>query len=913
MNRILFLTLLGVLIGMLSFGKITPGKLTCEYMPYPSVVDVTQPRLGWVNIAGKDERGQRQTAWQIRVASSKKQLEKPDLWDSQKVVGEQTDRVVYAGKPLASRMECWWEVRVWDKDGRVSKWSEPAQWRMGILNPLEWKAQWIGAPWQGEETLPKPSNPGVMLPEQLPPPAPLFRKEFKLKKKVQKAVAFVTGLGYFELYLNGKKVGEDVLVPNQTNYAKRPGLINEGIPLEDNFREYKVMYLAYDIKDQLKKGNNALGSILGNGFYNPAKYWTAGYGTPRFLAQIYITYEDGSEEIIVSDKSWKASQSPILMDMVYYGEHYDARKEQQGWNEPGFDDSKWQPAAIRKTPEGKLVAHTAHPDRVMERIEPVKIEKLSNGNYHVDFGVEVSGWVRLKGVEGPAGHKIEIKYLCNTYSGDNSYTFKGQGPESYAARFNWFIFDGVEISNWPDELLAGQVTAEVVHTNVEESATFETSNPLFNNINKIWRRSQTDNMHGGIASDCPHRERSAYTGDGQVACVTVMHNYDARNFYHKWIQDILGAQDLKTGYVPNGAPWQPGCGGGVAWGSAICIMPWEFYLHYGAKDMLEDNYLGMKEYVSYMESWVDKEGIMLSERKGKDGKVLKWFNLGDWVSPGALPPDEMVHTFYFWRCADLTAKAARVLNKPEDESKYNALAERTRQSFYKKFYEESKGTYGNAGGNIFALKMGVPANQYRQVVESLRQAIKANKGHLDTGIFGTQFFFEVLSENGMHDLAYEAMNKRDEPGYGRWLELGSTTTREEWGEGGSHNHPMFGGGLVWFYRKLAGMNADPDKPGYRHIVFRPQPVDDLKFAKYFNQTPNGEAGIFWKNENQQFSLQVTVPVGSVATVYVPILKEKNVWENGRPIIESDDIRFVREEEGYLVFAVNSGKYQFLSK
>jgi alpha-L-rhamnosidase len=615
----------------------------------------------------------------------------------------------------------------------------------------------------------------------------------------------------------------------------------------------------------------------------------------------------------VSDESWKAAESPVLMDMVYYGEHYDARKEQTGWNSPGFDDSAWNPVALRKAPEGKLVAHTAHPDKVMERLNPVKIEKLSNGNYHVDFGVEVSGWVRLNRVTGPAGHKIDIKYLCTTYSGDNSYIFSGRGPESYASRFNWFIFNGVEISNWPGELKPEMITAEVVHTYVEESATFETSNTLLNTINKIWRRSQTDNMHGGVASDCPHRERSPYTGDGQVACVTVMHNYDARNFYHKWIQDILGAQNVSTGYVPNGAPWQPGCGGGVAWGAAMCIMPWEFYLHYGSKDMLEDNFVGMKEYIRYMKTWVNEEGIMYSQRTGKDGKVLRWFNLGDWVAPGNLPSDEMVHTFYFWRCADFTARAAKALNKTDEAAKYAELAEKTKQAFFKRFYDEKNGTYGKAGGNIFALKMGVPANQYSRVIQSLKADIQANGGHLDTGIFGTQFFFEVLSENGMHDMAYEAMTKKTQPGFGWWIEQGATTTWEQWDGSNSRNHPMFGGSLVWFYRKLAGMNADPEEPGYKHIIFRPQLVDDLSFVKYFNQTPFGEAGIFWKKENQQLTMQVTVPVGCRATVFVPLLKENRITESGMPVSFFKDIKSVKEEGGYHIFEVNSGQYQFVSE
>lgn len=911
--RLSGLMALFLLTFLISQAKLTPVKLTCEYMSNPTVVDVLQPRLAWVNIASEGDRGQRQSAWQVRVASSPEKLASPDLWDSGRVTGDASNRMIYAGKPLQSRMECWWQVRVWDRDGVVSDWSEPAFWRMGLLDPQEWKALWIGAPWQGEETLPKPNNPGAPLPEKLPPPAPLFRKEFKVQKPVEKAVAFVTGLGYFELWLNGQKVGEDVLVPNQTNYGKRPGLMDENIPLPDHFRDYKVMYLAYDVKDLLVSGANALGGIVGNGFYNPAKYWAGGYGTPRFLLQLYVTYEDGSEEVVVSDASWKAAKSPILMDMVFYGEHYDARQDIPGWNRPGFDDVSWEPVAIRKAPEGRMAAHTAHPDRIMERISPLSIRKLDNGNHFVDFGEEVSGWVRLNNVRGPAGHKIEIKYNSNTYSGDNSYIFRGEGPESYAARFNWFIFSSVEVVNWPGELTPDMLTAEVVYTWVEETAKFETSNQMFNDINKIWRRSQTDNMHGGIASDCPHRERSAYTGDGQVACVTVIHNYDARNFYQKWIQDILGAQNPDDGYVPNGAPWQPGCGGGVAWGAAICIMPWEFYLHYGSTDMLEDNFTGMKEYVRYMQNWVGADGIMHMQRTGRNGQVLRWFNLGDWVTPGALPPDEMVHTFYLWRCADITAQTAKILGEMADAEKYAALAENTRKAFWKRFYDEQRGTYGKAGGNIFALRMGVPREQYAKVTTALRRDIAENKGHLDTGIFGTQFFFEVLSENGMHELAYEAMNKKEEPGYGRWLELGSTTTREQWSEAGSHNHPMFGGGLVWFYRKLAGMDTDPAKPGYRHIIFRPQPAGDISFAEYYNETTYGNAGIRWDKKEEEISVRVTVPVGCQATVHVPVKPGQSVSESGKPVASAAGVTPAGEEPGYRMFRVESGEYWFTAR
>lgn len=893
-----------------SNAKIGPTQLTCEYLHNPSVVDVLQPRLAWINIADEGERGQTQTAWQIRVSSSKKLLNNPDLWDSKKVENNKSIRVKYNGIKLESRQDCWWQVRVWDKNGVVSDWSEPAFWRMGLLNISDWQAIWIGAPWQNEETLPIPTDRRTHLPEQLPPPAPMFRKEFTVEKEIEKAVVYVTGLGYFELYLNGEKVGDDVLVPNQTNYSKRPGLSNRFIQLDDNFKEYRVMYLAYDVKEQLKKGGNVIGSIIGNGFYNPSSPWTEGYGSPRFIAQLHVTYSDGSEEVIATDQSWKVGKSAILMDMIYYGEHYDARLEQPGWCRVGFDDSKWKNAAVRKAPTGKLVAQTAHPDKVVERLKPVRIEKIYNGNYIVDFGVEISGWVKLSNVKAPAGHKIEIKYLGNNFSGDNSYIFSGKGNENYAARFNWFVFREVEIVNWKGELSPEQITAEVVHTFVEESATFETSNSLFNQVNKIWKRSQTDNMHGGIASDCPHRERSAYTGDAQVSCVTVMHNFDVKSFYYKWIHDIIGAQNVETGYVPNAAPWQPGSGGGVPWGAAICIIPWEFYQHFGAADILEDSYPAMKEYIRYMQSWVDADGIMFSKRKGTDGKILKWFNLGEWVAPGELPADDLVHTFYFWRCADFTSKSAKVLGNLDEAKKYADLAEATKQAFHKRFYDAEKGSYGVAGSNIFALKMGVPKNQYKKVVKALKENIKSNDGHLDTGIFGTQFFFEVLSENGMHDLAYEAMNKKDEPGYGRWLELGATTTWEQWSTEGSHNHPMFGGGLVWYYRKLAGMNTDFEEPAYRHIIFRPQPVDELSFAKYYNNTSYGEAGIFWQKENGSFSMEVTVPVGSWATVYVPASKNMKVLESGKEVLNSEFISSFGEENGYEIFAVKSGIYKF---
>ena len=813
-------------------------------------------------------------------------------------------------------------LRVWDRGGNISQWSQPAFWSMGLLNPNEWTAKWIGVPWQHEEPIPDSAvggrgRRGAATPQgEAIPPAPLLRKRFTVDKQITSARAYVTGLGYFELYVNGHKVSNDVFVPNLTNFGKRPGLARAGIPVEDNFKEYRVMYLAYDIKGLLRDGENVIGAVLGNGFFDSPSRWTESFGSPRFLGQIVVTYADGSETVIASDPSWKVEKGPIVFNTIYEGEHYDARLEQPDWNAPGFDDSKWQSAVLRKAPEGQMKAHMSPTDRVMEKLKPAKIEKLGDGKYRVDFGQEISGWLRLSRVKGEPGHKIEIRYLENNGttagSGSNSYTLKGEGEESYAARFTWFVFRFAELTNWPGELNPDQLQAEAVYSNVSTTSEFACSNELFNKINQIWLRSQTDNMHGGIASDCPHRERSPYTGDGQVACVTVMHNLGAAAFYNKWIQDIVGAQNVETGYVPNGAPWQPGCGGGVAWGAAINIMPWEFYLHYGDRDMLEDTYDGMKGYIKHMRTWITKDGTMLQQMPRAD-RPNNWMNLGDWSGPGQLPPNEMVHTFYLWLCADVTAKTAQALGNTAEAKEYAELADKTRQAFQKKFYDQDKGTYGPGGGNIFALKMGVPKDQEPRVIAALKTDISANGGHLDTGIFGTQFFFETLAEHGMNDLAYEAMNQRTRPSYGWWLEQGATTTWEGWGGNGSRNHPMFGGGLAWFYRKLAGMNSDINAPGYKHIVFQPEPVGDISFVKYSNQTVYGTAGIRWEKKDGHFSMDVTVPVGSRATVYVPVEDSNHVIENGRKIEGNANVSFLRMEDGHAIYSVASGEYHFAAK
>jgi len=906
--------------------NIKPVQLTCEYMVNPSVVDVFSPRLSWINEPVSSKvRGEYQQAYRICVASSKDRLLKgeADIWDSGKMSSPDAYLIPYAGSKLQSGKDYWWRVMVWDSNDVPSGWSAPAHWGMGLLSPDEWKAKWIGAPWQGEEprrvissysgrTLRANARNYTQYPYF---PAPLFRKSFDVKDNVASAKVFVTGLGFFEFYMNGKKVGDDCLVPNLTNYSNRDDVAFDQllISIDNNFRGHRVMYHAYDITDMLRKQQNVAGAVIGDGFYDCTNLrWVAPFGSPRFLCQIEITYKDGTKDVICSDETWKVKGSAIVMNGIYDGEIYDANLETDGWATVACDDSGWKTAVLRQPPTGELNAHTAPTDRVVEILKPVSLTKNENGAYEVDFGVEISGWIRFKDIQGKKGDTLDVKYICESPLGVQKYVFKGSGKESYAPRFTWYVFSKAVISGI-DHLTADMLTAEAVNTDVKISAEFRTSNPLFDRINTIWQRSQLDNMHGGIASDCPHRERAPYTGDGQVASVTVMHNFNAAAFYQKWIRDMRDAQNIETGYVPNGAPWFPGCGGGVPWGSAMNIMPWEFYLHYGDKKMLEDSYFAMKEYVRYMLTWRTEDGTMLQQRKNVNSNEANyWMNLGDWSPAFDIPLEELVHTFYLWRCADFAAKAAKALNRYDEQPYLANIANDAKDSFHKKFYDAENKTYGDYGSNIFALVMGVPQERYDDVLKTLYSEITEKyNGHLNTGIYGTQFFFETLAAHGMNDLACEAMNKRTFPGYGHWIEQGATVTWEFWNGNSSHNHPMFGGGLNWFYRTLAGVNTDENEPGYKHIIIKPDLPEKLDYAFYSNMTPYGKVVSEVKRVgDNRLEMNVTIPVGSHATVYIPVSGNSAVTENGKSIETAPGIEKTGAENGRLTVQAAQGSYRF---
>ena len=467
----------------------------------------------------------------------------------------------------------------------------------------------------------------------------------------------------------------------------------------------------------------------------------------------------------------------------------------------------------------------------------------------------------------------------------------------YAPRFTWFVFRDVVISGI-DDLTEGQLVAEAVNTDVPVNSTFTSSNPLFGQILKIFQRAQIDNMHSAVASDCPHRERLPYTGDGEVAMAAVLSYFDAASFYNKWIDDVIGSQHPETGYVPNGAPWEPMCGGGPAWGAAICVMPWEFYLRYGDKSVLEKSLEGMKGYLKYLKTWERPDGTILVAKTTPDGKPFYWYNLGDWLPPHVddsyagtgLPDEGLVHTFIYWLCARNTALAAKAAGNEALASEAETLTENIRSAFHSTFYNEEQKSYGFYGSNVLAVYMGVPDERRDDVLATLKNELEVKcNGHLNTGIIGTRYLFETLSMNGMGDLAYTIMNQRDYPSFGWWLEQGATTTWEQWNGRDSRNHPMFGGGLTWYSRVLAGVDTDPWEPGFKHIIIRPIPSKELTDVEYSTMTPYGKVASHVSHDGKSVKMEVTIPFGSRATVYVPRSVEEAA---GKPM--SDDSYTVRE-------------------
>lgn len=902
--------------------------MLCEYNENPINLDVKKPRFSWQLIS--EEYGQSQTAYQILVSSNEECLrdDMGDMWDSGKIKSSQNTNIIYEGKELESDRRYYWKVKVWDKQGKPCSYSLIEECNLEENSKGSLQRDGIG---YFETGLLKESHwEGLWITSENTDSAPLFRKDFKLENKIKKANLYICGLGYFEAYLNGEKIGKDVLVPGWTDFDKRE-MKDLLYPIEDNTTK-RVLYLKYEVTELLKEGSNALGVILGNGWYNQRERTVEGklwYDNPKLIFQLNVEFEDGGKCSFFSDDSMKTAESPIVFNNIFYGEVYDGRLGKEGWNTADYDDSSWSFAEAAEKPSGNLCAQNCASDRIIQVIQPVKVTSGTEG-YVYDLGQNLSGWMNIK-VKGQRGTKIVLRFAeeidengfldYRSAGGEqqlqsDTYILKGEGEECYEPRFTWHGFRYVELTGSPEMPEILDVEGKFVCSDVKNLGSFQCSNKLFNKIDELYRFSQLSNLHGGVPSDCPHRERLGYTGDGQVTVEAAIFNFDMAQFYTKWLKDIKDSQDKKSGHVPHTSPFYGG-GGGPAWGCAYVIIPWYMYIYYGDKCVLEEHYEGMKAWIEYLKTRTDENNIIVREEEGG------WC-LGDWCTPEEIQlSEELVNTCYFAYVSELMSKISGVLGNSEEEEYYTYLHKEIKKSLNNKFLNKETGNYstGNQGANVFPLAFKlVPEECEQAVLNSLLENINNNNGHLDTGILATPLMLNLLVENGYEQTAYEMLNKTTFPSYGYMIEKGATTLWETWDGGSSHNHPMFGSVSAWFYKYIAGIRVDESKPGFKNIIIEPYIMGDISTAKASLETVKGLIEISWEIKEQVLAVDLNVPVNCKAEFYVPrqyeswnfIVKHKDmvVAQSGDYSKSDRDINALKINN-QTVFRLSSGRYSIL--
>ncbi len=733
--------------------------------------------------------------------------------------------------------------------------------------------------------------------------APMLRREFQVDRRVRRARTYVTGLGYYELYLNGQKVGDRVLDPPYTNFHKR------------------IYYSTYDVTRLLKRGTNCVGALLGNGWWK---------GKPHFLLQMHIEYTDGTEQLVVTDGEWRWTKSPILENSLYHGERYDARLEQAGWAEPGFvepSDGTWQPVQLSRMPNVSLSAQMMPPIKVVQTLKPKWISEPRPGVYVVDFGQNFSGWCRLK-VKGSAGTTVTLKHaevlfdngLVNQQNlrsarATDTYILKGDGVEVYEPRFTYHGFRYVQVEGYPGTLTVNDIEGRVVHTALPPRGQFECSNDLLNQIQRNAQWGYRTNWHS-IPTDCPQRdERQGWMGDAQMTANMGLYNFAAETAYVKFLQDIADAQG-EDGRIPDTVPHVWGTNpGDPQWAGAYLFILWDMYRHTGAKHLLEQHYEGMKRYVEML------------RREAGESCILTRSNYGDWVAVVETPKD-LISTGTYYITVKHLADIAQVLGKRADEREYRDLCERIARAFNARFWNAEAGYYGNGSqfSNIFPLYLGIVPEEHRQkVLEHVVHDITVNhKGHLSTGFIGTRYLLDGLTRQGRADIAYLVASQDTYPSWGYMVRMGATTIWELWkyevGPGmNSHNHPAFGLVSGWFYEALAGIQPDATRGDWEHFVVRPHVVGDLRWAQASIDTLRGRVAVRWEKRPDAFLLSVVVPVNSRATVYLPKLgitnpqvteAEGRVWQKGTFNPRVAGVLSARDEGDWMVIEVGSGDYHF---
>ncbi len=884
-----------------AFAKSEVKQLLCEYKTNPLGIGVAQPRFSW-QIASV-ENNVMQTAYEIRVALSEGDLNKSgkQLWASGKVNSSQSVNVVYGGPALKSMQKAYWQVRIWDNKNKATAWSAPASWEMGLLEPSQWKASWISLEPETSTEYEKPNH--------------FFRKEFNVAKKIKSARVYVTSLGLYQLFLNGQKVSNDLFTPGWTSYKKR------------------LQYQTYDVTPMLKT-KNAIGAILGDGWYRGRIGFTNQnhyYGEKlSLLAQLQITYTDGTSEIIRTDSSWKASTGPIIASDIYDGEKYDARLDMNGWNNPGFDESKWITATIADYSKSILVSPEGEVVRAIQEIKPIKLITTPKGETVYDMGQNMVGWVKLS-VQGNKGDQVTLNfaevldkegnfYTANLRAAKNTdiYTLKGEGIEQFEPHFTFHGFRYVKVEGPKTPLAMDQLTGVVIHSDMKPTGTFSCSNQLINQLQHNIQWGQKGNFLD-VPTDCPQRdERLGWTGDAQVFSMTAAFNFNVASFYTKWLGDVSLDQSA-DGKLPHVIPdVLKEAGGSTAWADASIIVPWTVYLAYGDQRILERQYPSMKLWINYMKTRAGEDNLWTGDK-----------HYGDWLAfassasdyTGATTEKDLIATAYYCYSTKLIAKIAAIIGQKEDAEKYAKQAEAIKQAFIQEFVTPN-GRLVSHTQTAYSLALAfdlLPENLKDKAAGYLADDVK-KFSHLTTGFVGTPILCKTLSAIGRDDLAFMLLNRQKYPSWLYPVLQGATTIWERW-DGqkpngtfqdvgmNSFNHYAYGAIGEWLYRHVAGIDIDPEQPGYKHIVLNPHPGGGLTNASAEIETLYGKVSSGWKYDGNDFIYEIKVPANTTASVTLPFAKAEQINLNSQPLASVIKESLTTNQNG-VTLKMGSGTYQF---
>jgi alpha-L-rhamnosidase len=915
MKRFSKLFLLFQFVAAIAVAQTRINYLRCENLSNPIGIDSKQPYLSWELIAAG--RNISQTAYEYNVSSSPEFSKKS--WTSNKVNSDQSVNIPYNGEALQSGKKYFWRVRVWDNKGKVSAWSATASWQMGLLQPSDWKASWIKASFP-EDNVHRPS--------------PVFRKEFSTAKSIKSATAFITSHGLYEAFINGERIGDAYLTPGWTSYNKR------------------LQYQVYDVTSLLKKGSNAFGVALGSGWYRGNIGWGGNlnfFGKDlALLCQLEINYTDGSSETIETDGSWKSSTAEIRSSDIYNGETIDARLAKNGWTRPAFNDQGWQGVTIQDLDKTNLVATCNEPVRKHETFKPVKVFRTPKNELVVDFGQNLVGFVQLK-LQGKKGDSIVLHHAevldktGNFYTENlrsakqqNTYILNGEGKEVFEPHFTFQGFRYVKIDGLSGEPDPADIIAVAMYSDMKPTGSFTSSDPMLNQLQHNIQWGQKGNFLD-VPTDCPQRdERLGWTGDAQVFSRTASFNMDVNNFFRKWMKDVA-ADQLPDGSVPFVIPNVLGkdAAGSTGWADVSTIIPWNMYLAYGDKRILEEQYASMKAWVGFI------------EQKSKNDLWNTGFHFGDWLfyrpdddtdGMSAITDKYLIAQCFYACSVEIMIKTARVLGRKEDEAKYSALLNKIRQAFLQEYVTPNgRLVSGSQTAYVLTLQFDMlPESLRASAAQRLADNVKLYNYHLTTGFLGTPYLCHVLSRFGYHDLAYTLLMQDSYPSWLYPVKMGATTIWERW-DGikpdstfenagmNSFNHYAYGAIGDWMYREIAGIDTDPEITGYKKITIRPNvfgkklnPTDQkakdstgsLTEVAATLQTYYGQLSSHWKLEKGQLHLMVEIPANTTATIYVPAVNVAAVKEGGKPVADDVSIQKAGTENGSVVLKVGSGKYHF---